>query len=161
MWKEEVRRLWPATAPLLDQIDTPERLTYASYTHRTLGAPAAPGLIHIGDAWHATSPQLGQGANLAMLDAWALAKALQEEKEVGAALARAIASRRFHLSLYQALSTIFTPAYQSDSRLMPFIRDRLVPPRARISPATRTQAEMVAGTFGDPLVRLGLGPRPS
>jgi 2-polyprenyl-6-methoxyphenol hydroxylase-like FAD-dependent oxidoreductase len=156
-WKDEVRAMWPATAPLLEQIDTVERMTYARYSHRTLQQPAARGLIHIGDAWHSTSPQLGQGANLALLDAWALSRALREEEELGRALARSISSRLAHVRLYQALSAIFTPAYQSDSRLLPLIRDRLVPPFAQIWPATRIQAEMVAGTFGNPLARLGLG----
>ena len=155
-WKDEVRRLWPATAPLLDQIAEPERLTYARYAHRTRREPAARGLIHIGDAWHSTSPHLGQGANLAMLDAWALANALREARDLPDALARSVASRRRHVRLYQALSALFTPAYQSDSRLLPIVRDRLVPPFARLWPATRIQAEMVAGTFGNPLTRLGL-----
>lgn len=161
-WKEEVRVLWPATAPLLDQIAAPERLTFARYAHRTLPRPAEPGLIHIGDAWHATSPQLGQGANMALLDAWALARALdgggegEDKADLPRALARAVAMRRAHIRLYQALSTMFTPAYQSDSRVMPFIRDRIVPPFGRVSPVTRIQAEMVAGTFGGPLGRLGL-----
>jgi salicylate hydroxylase len=155
-WKEEVRALWPATAPLLDQIDEPERLTFARYSHRTLKRPAESALIHIGDAWHSTSPQLGQGANLALLDAWALAKALREEGDLDTALARAIAMRRSHVRLYQALSALFTPAYQSDGRLLPFIRDRIVPPFGRRWPATRIQAAMVAGTVGDPLAPLGL-----
>lgn len=155
-WKEEVRALWPATAPLLDQIDSLDRLTFARYAHRTLREPAAPGLIHIGDSWHSTSPQLGQGANLALLDSWALAKALREEDGLESALRRAIALRRSHVRLYQALSALFTPAYQSDSRILPWIRDRIVPPFGRLWPATRIQSEMVAGTFGGPLARLGL-----
>jgi len=155
-WKGEVRALWPATAPLLDQIDSPDRLTFARYAHRTLREPAGPGLIHIGDAWHSTSPQLGQGANMALLDAWALAKALREEADLEAALRRAVALRRFHVRLYQILSASFTPAYQSDSRILPWIRDRIVPPFGRLWPATRIQAEMVAGTFGGPMERLGL-----
>ena len=40
----------------------------------TLRAPAEPGLIHLGDAWHTTSPQLGQGANMALLDAMAFSR---------------------------------------------------------------------------------------
>ena len=161
-WKDEVRALWPATAPLLDQIDGLERLTFARYAHRTLSEPAAPGLIHVGDSWHSTSPQLGQGANMALLDAWALARALREESDIAAALRRAVALRRFHVRLYQALSALFTPAYQSDSRLLPWIRDRIVPPFGRLWPATRIQAEMVAGTFGGPLERLGLeAPHPA
>ena len=35
------------------------------------------GMVFLGDAAHATSPQLGQGANLALADAWALSKALE------------------------------------------------------------------------------------
>ncbi|HEX8572965.1 MAG TPA: NAD(P)/FAD-dependent oxidoreductase [Allosphingosinicella sp.] len=155
-WKAEVRALWPATAPLLDQIESSDRLTFARYAHRTLGEPAGAGLIHIGDSWHSTSPQLGQGANMALLDAWALAAALREEDGIEAALRRAVALRRFHVRLYQALSLLFTPAYQSDGALLPWIRDRIVPPFGRLWPATRIQAEMVAGTFGGPLERLGL-----
>ncbi|MEA3008712.1 MAG: hypothetical protein QOJ91_404 [Sphingomonadales bacterium] len=155
-WKRDVRALWPATAPLLDQIDSAERLTFARYAHRTLREPGASGLIHIGDSWHSTSPQLGQGANMALLDAWALAKALREEDRLEAAVRRAVALRRAHVRLYQGLSALFTPAYQSDSRILPWIRDRLVPPFGRLWPATRIQAEMVAGTFGGPMERLGL-----
>jgi 2-polyprenyl-6-methoxyphenol hydroxylase-like FAD-dependent oxidoreductase len=155
-WKAEVRSLWPATAPLLDQIESLERLTFARYAHRTLREPAAPGLIHIGDSWHSTSPQLGQGANMALLDAWALAKALREEEGLEPALRRAVALRRSHVRLYQALSALFTPAYQSDSLVLPWIRDRVVPPFGSLWPATRIQAEMVAGTFGGPMERLGL-----
>jgi salicylate hydroxylase len=155
-WKDEVRRLWPATAPLLDQIASLDRLTFARYAHRTLRRPAGPGLIHIGDSWHSTSPQLGQGANMALLDAWALAKAVREETDLGRALARAAGMRGFHVRLYQALSALFTPAYQSDSRVLPFIRDRIVTPFGRRWPATRIQAAMVAGTFGGPLKPLGL-----
>jgi 2-polyprenyl-6-methoxyphenol hydroxylase-like FAD-dependent oxidoreductase len=155
-WKAEVRSLWPATSPLLDQIESAGRLTFARYAHRTLREPAAPGLIHIGDSWHSTSPQLGQGANMALLDAWALARALREEGGLDRALRRAVAQRRFHVRLYQALSALFTPAYQSDSLVLPWIRDRIVPPFGRLWPATRIQAEMVAGTFGSPLERLAL-----
>jgi salicylate hydroxylase len=159
-WKAEVSALWPATAPLLDQIGDIAQLTFARYAHRTLRRPAAPALIHIGDSWHSTSPQLGQGANMALLDAWALAKALREEPDLRRGLDRAIAMRRAHVRLYQALSAVFTPAYQSDSRVLPFIRDRIVPPFGRLWPATRIQAAMVAGTFGGPLGPLGLALRP-
>jgi 2-polyprenyl-6-methoxyphenol hydroxylase-like FAD-dependent oxidoreductase len=93
---------------------------------------------------------------MALLDAWALAKALREEDGLDSALRRAVALRRFHVRLYQALSAVFTPAYQSDSRVLPWIRDRIVPPFGRLWPATRIQAEMVAGTFGGPMERLGL-----
>lgn len=155
-WKDDVRQVWPATAPLLDQIDTPERLTFAAYAHRTTAAPAEPGLIHIGDAWHAASPQLGQGANMAFLDAYALAKALRESDVPARAVPRAIALRRRHVRTYQAMSALFTPVYQSDSHLLPLLRDRIAGPLTKLWPATRILAAMVAGLIGWPLKPLGL-----
>lgn len=155
-WKAEVCALWPQCLPLLDQIADPDQLTYASYAHRTLAKPVERSLIHIGDAWHSTSPQLGQGANMALLDAWALAKGIRETGEVEAGITRAAALRGRHVRLYQALSFLFTPVYQSDSRLLPLLRDRLVGPLSKLWPATRIQAAMVSGLIGDPLTPLGL-----
>ena len=155
-WKADVLALWPATRPLLDQIDAPERMTFARYTHRTLARPTEPGFIHIGDAWHSASPQLGQGANMALLDAWALARGLREEASVADALARIVQLRSGHVRLYQAMSALFTPVYQSDSRLLPLVRDLVVGPLSKRWPATWLQAAMVSGLIGRPLQRLGL-----
>ncbi len=155
-WKAEVANLWPALTALLDQIDTPDQLTFARYAHRTLPAQAEPGLIHIGDAWHSASPQLGQGANMALLDAYALMLGLDRHDDIASALAAAVAMRRSHIHLYQALTAFFTPVYQSDSRVTPFIRDRLVGPFSRLWPATWIQAALVSGTIGNPLRRLAL-----
>lgn len=155
-WRDEFLTLWPAATPLLAQIDDPARLTFAHYAHRTLRRPAAERLIHLGDAWHATSPQLGQGANMALLDAFALSVALAEHDDMDAALAGAVRLRRSHVRLYQAISRIFTPAYQSDGRTIAWLRDRLVRPLGAFPPTARLQAALVSGTVGDPLGRLGL-----
>lgn len=149
--------LWPACAPLLDQIEDAQQLTFARYAHRTLPRPVESALIHLGDAWHSASPQLGQGANMALLDAWALARGLARNEAVDAALAETVASRRRHVRLYQALTWLFTPVYQSDSRALPFLRDRLAGPLSKLWPATAIQAAMVSGLIGDPLAKLDLG----
>lgn len=155
-WKDAVRALWPATAPLLDQIAAPDQLTFARYAHRTLARPAETAMIHIGDAWHSASPQLGQGANMALLDAYALAQGLRRGEDVATGIAAAVAMRRRHVRLYQALTALFTPVYQSDSRWLPFVRDRLVGPLSGLWPANRIQAAMVSGLIGAPLVPLAL-----
>lgn len=108
-------------------------------------------MIHIGDAWHSASPQLGQGANMALLDAYALALALRRSRDVASALTDAIAMRRRHVHLYQTLTALFTPVYQSDSRVIPFIRDRIVGPLSKLWPAPRIQAATVSGLVGHPL----------
>jgi len=155
-WKLEVERLWPETAVLLAQISDPAQLTFARYAHRTVKVPAAKCMIHLGDAWHCASPQLGQGANMALLDAFALSVALEQSHTVDEALARAVSLRRHHVLVYQALTWFFTPVYQSDSRVIPFFRDRLVAPLSRIPALTKLQAAMVSGLVGRPLAALGL-----
>ncbi len=155
-WKVQVGTLWPDCAPLLDQIHDPDQLTFARYAHRTLAAPAEPALVHIGDAWHSASPQLGQGANMALLDAWALAKGLADKGSVDEGLRHGIRLRRRHVLTYQWLTALFTPVYQSDSRLLPLIRDRVVGPLSKLWPATTIQAAMVSGLVGNPLPPLGL-----
>jgi len=155
-WKEEACALWPESEPLLAQIVDPAQLTFARYAHRTLARPVDEALIHIGDAWHSASPQLGQGANMALLDAWALAVALGRNASIADALREAINQRRRHVAIYQWLTWLFTPVYQSDSRVLPFLRDRLVGPLSRLWPATTIQAAMVAGLVANPLPRLGL-----
>lgn len=155
-WKARVTALWPACAPLLDQIDDSDQLTFARYAHRTLRSPAERALVHIGDAWHSASPQLGQGANMALLDAWALAKGLADANGVDEGVRLGIKLRRRHVLTYQWLTALFTPVYQSDSRLLPLIRDRFVGPLSKFWPATSIQAAMVSGLVADPLGPLGL-----
>src|SRR5215467_14623649 len=96
--------------------------------------PAGRKLVAIGDAAHSTSPQLGQGANMALLDARALQIALRRHDDLSAALAGYARMRRWHVRLYQALSLTLTPFYQSDSRWLPGLRDIVVPIATTVPP---------------------------
>lgn len=156
-WKDDVLALWPATAPLIDQINASEQLTFARYAHRTLRRPVEGNVIHIGDAWHSASPQLGQGANMALLDAFALALGLSRGSDPHDGLRRAVALRRRHIRLYQLITLLFTPVYQSDSKIIPLLRDRLMAPLSRLWPFPWLQAALVSGLIGDPLTPMGLG----
>ena len=155
-WKSEVRALWPECEPFLAQVIDADQLTFARYAHHTARRPCATALIALGDAWHSASPQLGQGANMALLDAWALARGLEHGVTVEAGMAAAVAMRKRHVLLYQALTALFTPVYQSDSAILPFVRDRLVGPLSGLWPATWIQAAMVSGLIGNPLAGLDL-----
>lgn len=155
-WKARVVDLWPACDAFMEQIGGFERLSLARYGHHTLKVPAGRRLAVIGDAAHSTSPQLGQGANMALLDAAALAHAVAGTGDIEAALERYALSRRRHVRVFQALSRLFTPFYQSDSALLPFVRDRLVATLARVPPAPQLLAAMVAGTVVDPFRPVGL-----
>ncbi|NJM83708.1 MAG: hypothetical protein HC844_15730 [Tabrizicola sp.] len=156
-WKAEVAALWPDIAPFLGSVTSPADMTPARYGHGTLAQPFAHRLVHIGDAAHRASPQLGQGANMALLDALALADAIAAGGDPGPLYAR---MRRWHVRLYQGMSAAFTPQYQSDSRWLPVVRDRLLMPLSRIPPVPRLLTRLVAGDLIPPLGRTGLPPLP-
>ncbi len=147
-WKDKVRRYWPETVPLLETITTPEQMILASYDHHTLPLPFGRKLVFIGDSAHATSPQLGQGANMALLDVRALAQAFNEHRDLQDAIEAYARKRRFHVKLYQGLSRVFTPFYQSDSVLLPLARDHLVAGLSRVPIVQRLLASIVSGRFG-------------
>lgn len=156
VWKERVVGLWPQADAFTCQIKSFDQLSLARYGHHTMKLPAGRRLAVIGDAAHSTSPQLGQGANMALLDAAALCHALSRADSVEAALEAYVRARRWHVRVFQALSLAFTPFYQSDSVALPFIRDRLVATVAKIPPAPQFLASMVAGTVINPFRRIGL-----
>jgi len=149
-WKAEVRDLWPETAGLLETLTDPDQLTLARYGHHTLALPVADRLALIGDAAHSTSPQLGQGVNMGLLDALALAEALAADSGLDDALPAYARARRWHIRLYQALSLGFTPFYQADGRLLPWVRDHVLGKVARLPLSPRLLAATVSGLLLDP-----------
>ena len=149
-WKAEVLALWPEVEPILDTIDDPDALTLARYGHHTLKRPVANRLVVLGDAAHSTSPQLGQGVNMGLLDALALAEALETHTELDDALDAYAAARRWHVRLYQALSIGFTPFYQADGVILPWVRDHILGKVARLPFAPRLLAATVSGLLIDP-----------
>ena len=154
-WKAEVRALWPETEPLLAQIARHDDLVFATYAHRTLADPVSRDCVHVGDSWHCASPQLGQGANMALLDALALARALATQSNLDAALGEYARLRTFHIKLYQLASWMFTPAYQSDNAAFAFLRDWIMSPLSRAPLAPGALASLVAGELGAPLETIG------
>lgn len=156
VWKASVRDVWPQTDPYLDQIGGFDDLVLAEYGHHTLKPPYADRLAYIGDSAHSTSPQLGQGANMALLDAKALSVALDRNTSVNAALRNYAQLRRWHVRLFQTLSLVLTPFYQSDSVIVPLARDTLVATLAKVPPVPAILSSMVSGTLIDPLKPLGL-----
>lgn len=155
-WKAQLLGHWPRCEAYLDQIGSFDQLTLARYGHHTIKRPVSRRFAVIGDAAHSTSPQLGQGVNMALLDARALAHAINVAADTDAALGMYVRMRSRHMRTFQLLSYLFTPFYQSDSRALSFIRDQLVATVLNVPPVPRVLAEMVAGTLVDPFVKIGL-----
>ncbi|AZO12290.1 MULTISPECIES: NAD(P)/FAD-dependent oxidoreductase [unclassified Mesorhizobium] len=155
-WKARVVSVWPECEVFTRQVENFEQLSLARYGHHTMKLPTGRRMAVIGDAAHSTSPQLGQGANMALLDAAALSQALARTNGIDEALEAYALARRWHVRIFQALSLALTPFYQSDSAALPLVRDRLVAMLAKVPPGPQFLAAMVAGTVIDPFRRIGL-----
>jgi salicylate hydroxylase len=94
----------------------------------------------------------------ALLDALALARALDSTPDLPRALQTFAAMRSRHTHLFQWASATFTPFYQSDSRLLPLIRDWLAAPLSRLPVADTLLARLVSGTLTAPLARSDFRP---
>jgi 2-polyprenyl-6-methoxyphenol hydroxylase-like FAD-dependent oxidoreductase len=127
-WRDEVARLWPAAHAATECLDGFASLAVAAYSDVNV-APWSRGTVGLaGDAAHGTSPQLGQGATLALLDAEALVAALAAESDVTVALERYAAARRPHARYNQWASRMLTPFFQSDLAWLGPLRDAFMGP---------------------------------
>jgi 2-polyprenyl-6-methoxyphenol hydroxylase-like FAD-dependent oxidoreductase len=155
-WRDDVLSIWPDIAPVVGRIGGFDDLVTAFYGHHTLPLPVADRLVFLGDCAHSTSPQLGQGANMALLDAAALATAVQTAPDLPAALDAYARLRRWHVRIYQTMSAIFTPFYQSDGVVRPALRDIAFAPVSRLPGMTGLLSRLIGGRLVDPLAPLGL-----
>jgi 2-polyprenyl-6-methoxyphenol hydroxylase-like FAD-dependent oxidoreductase len=157
-WRESVARLWPAVAPMLAEVESAADMAYASYDDVVVPVPIAERYVVLGDAAHCTSPQLGQGANLGLLDATLLAAALDtSDGDLAGALESYAAIRRRHVRFYQTASRWLTPFFQSDSRLAGWARDLALPIAGRIPYVRRQMVETLCGIKTGPFSRLDPG----
>ena len=143
--KAEMLRLQPAAAPLLEQIASPAHLIQARYTDLVLARWHTGRVVFLGDAGHAMSPHLGQGANLALHDAWVLGRCLTEHGGVEEALAAYSRERRSHLAFYQFASRWALPFFQSSLPPLGWLRDGLFPLLGRLRPFHLQQVRSLAG----------------
>ena len=122
-WKAGVLEDVPESAPVLEQLTAHDSLLFSSYHDVVMWPWNTERVVYLGDAAHAMSPQLGQGCNLALLDAWFLAEAMRGTESVPDALFRYSRIRRWHLSYYQFITRWLTPFFQSDHVWLQPLRD--------------------------------------
>jgi 2-polyprenyl-6-methoxyphenol hydroxylase-like FAD-dependent oxidoreductase len=144
-WQAQVATLWPQLQPVLAAMPTPDDLALASYTHFTAERVSRDNVVLIGDAAHATSPQLGQGANHGLIDAVVLADALRDVADLADAVARYRRMRRRQVRFYQYASAAMTPLFQSDSVLLARLRDLSFDRMTRVPYLHREMLRTLAG----------------
>jgi 2-polyprenyl-6-methoxyphenol hydroxylase-like FAD-dependent oxidoreductase len=144
--RERVAVIWPEASALLKSIDSARQLNRARYRDVVMQTPVHGRMIFLGDAAHAMSPQLGQGVNMALLDAEALAQTLAASSSVEEALQAYAAGRRAHLAVYQRLSRWLTPLYQSERTALAMLRDLGFGPLGRLSLTRKQMLKILTGT---------------
>jgi 2-polyprenyl-6-methoxyphenol hydroxylase-like FAD-dependent oxidoreductase len=144
-WRDEALALHPHAEPVVDQVADLDQLAFTQYRDVAMKRWHGERIVFIGDAAHATSPQLGQGANLALWDAMELTDAVAGAPTVADAVAGYTARRRRHLAYYQLATRALTPLFQGDSRVLGFLRDVAMPLGHRIGPLRRRMIRTMAG----------------
>ena len=126
-WRDEALRFCPPSEPILSSLRSFEDLTFGSYRSVAVRVPYRDNVILIGDSSHATSPHLGQGANLALEDAVCLAECLSSTHETRRACELFHQRRARKIRFYRQLTAILSPFFQSNSVWRSSVRDSTLP----------------------------------
>lgn len=152
-WREQVHSLWPQLEPVLAPLTSAGQLLPAVYRDVIMTRWGEGRLGVIGDAAHAMSPQLGQGANMALLDAHALADVISSAAKWEQVWPRYHQRRAPQIRFYQRMSRWLTPAFQSHGKWVAGARDVLFPMMQAVpwfrSQMTRTVAGLKTGLLSD------------
>lgn len=143
-WKRDVLALAPQAESFLAQVRTHADVAAAGYHDVRMKRWHGEGIAVLGDAAHALSPQLGQGVNLALMDAAALADAIAA-LPLQQALAHYTALRRRHTRFYQFATRWTTPFFQSDALPLGWVRDAVFPIAQRVPMLRRQMTATMAG----------------
>ena len=145
-WRAELAALWPQADALLEEDFDVGQLARAAYRDAVMPGWWRGRAVLVGDAAHAMSPQLGQGANMALQDAVTLMESLDLHDSLLEALARFTRLRRRHLAAYHRWSRWLTPIFQSQHDGLARVRDIAFRPSGKLPGARGHMLRVLAGT---------------
>ncbi len=146
--KREIVAFCPEAEEPLAGLQDFDQLIHTTYRHVHMRKRDDGRVIFIGDAAHAMSPHLGQGINLAMVDAWRLAGCLREADTPVAAFKAFRAKQHAYIRYYATVTWFLSPFFQSDWRILGWGRDWTLPVLPWIPLVRRQMLMTVAGLKG-------------
>ena len=144
-WRRTATALWPEAGAIIDRAAAGD-FARATYRHVALSHWNAGPVLFIGDAAHGTSPQLGQGANLGLMDAWTLAKTLDDAPDLLSAFIHFERRRDPSVRYYRRASHLLTPFFQSRLAPLGWLRDAFMGPAHHVPGLRSMMGSTLAGT---------------
>lgn len=144
-WRDEILGLSPLAEELFSDVTDFDAVAFTTYQRVAMRQLHNDRVVCLGDAGHAMSPHLGQGANLALLDAECLADSLQSTGDIRSAFRLYERNRRSQTRYYATLSHLLTPFFQSEGWWLGMGRDLALPLMTSVPPMRREMELAMAG----------------
>jgi 2-polyprenyl-6-methoxyphenol hydroxylase-like FAD-dependent oxidoreductase len=143
--KQEVLKFAPEAAEVLDFVHDFDQLLLTAYQHVWMPRWFDRHTLFLGDSAHAMSPHLGQGINLALLDAARLADCLRMAPDPYTGFCAFRRARRAHVRCYATITYLLSPFFQSDWPILGWGRDVFLPLMPRVPWMKRQMLLTVSG----------------
>ncbi|HKA07303.1 MAG TPA: NAD(P)/FAD-dependent oxidoreductase [Gemmataceae bacterium] len=131
-FKDELIHFCPESRELVEPITSFDQLVSTAYRHVWMPRLYTRHALVLGDAAHATSPHLGQGGGLALLDAWTFADCVHRAPDHFSAFRLFARRRAAQLRYYNWMTFLLSPFFQADGWLKGKARDIGLPLMPRI-----------------------------
>ncbi len=144
-WKQYAYQLFPESEDILRALQSPDELLFTTWRHLSLPRVGGERLLLLGDAAFASSPHLGQGVNLGLLDAWLYDQAFAQTNDLAAAAQLYAQHRQPQRRFYASLTYLLSPFFQSTIKGGGTLRDIGLPLLCAMPPFRKQMVSVLTG----------------